>query len=401
MPASSRTAAIALAANLSLSALLAGGEPPQDWPQFRGPGLDGRAQGLIGPDQPAPRVLWKVDIGIGYTSPSVVGNRIYVAGHRDGRDVLRCLDAATGAPVPGWVEFSYPEKLDYYLYEGGPLASPLIHGGRVYGMSRSGLVYALDATTGSPLWQVDLKKELGAIQPEWGFAGSPRLADGRLLVAVGRFGSSLDPQTGKVLWQTGTAMAGYASPMPVLIDGKRHVLMASAKEYALVRGDDGSVAWELPFRTSYGVNAADPVVAGDRVFIASELNGVQVALESAAPRELWRNKVLRPRMFTPVKSGEHLYGFDDTTLKCVNWSDGQERWKFKGLGESTLLAADGHLIILAKKGDLVIAKADPAGYAEVARTKVLDDRSWVVPAIAGGRIYCRNAKGDLVAVALR
>ncbi len=393
---------IALTAILSTAVFLTGAEP-QDWPQFRGPGLDGHAPGigLIGTDKLAPRVVWKAEIGIGYTSPSVVGTRIYVGGHRKGQDTVRCLDASTGTPVPGWVDFSYPEKLDYLLYEGGPLATPLISGGRLYGMSRSGLVYALDATTGSPLWQVDLKKELGAIEPEWGFAGSPRLVDGRLLVAVGRFGASLDPQSGKVQWKTGTDMAGYASPMPVQIGGKPHALMASAKAYALVRADDGTVVWEIPFRTGYGVNATDPVVAGDRAFFSTELSAVQVALETAAPRELWRNKVLRTRMFSAVKSGDHLYGFDDTTLKCVNWSDGQERWKFKGLGESSLLVADGHLIILAKKGDLVIAKADPAAYTEVARTKVLDDRCWVVPAIAGGRIYCRNAKGDLIAVALR
>jgi outer membrane protein assembly factor BamB len=392
-----------LRSSLLLAAVVVGAAEDPGWPQFRGPALDGHASGsgLIGGAELRPNILWKAQVGIGYTSLAVVGDRLYVAGHSKGRDTVRCFDAATGTPAKDWADFSYPDRLAYFLYEGGPLATPLVTGGALYGMSRTGLTYCLDAATGAVRWTVDLAKELGAKEPEWGFAGSPRLIDGTLVVAVGRFGTGLDPATGRIRWRTGTGPAGYASAMPAVVGGTTHLLIASDNAYALLRAADGAVAWELPFRSDHGINAADAVIEGGQAFISSTLAGVLVNLDPAAQRERWRNKALRTRMLAAVKHGGHLYGFDGDTLKCLAWDDGSERWAFRGLGESTAVVADGHLVILAKRGELVIAKADPAGYAEVARAKVLEGRCWTAPAIAGSRIFCRNAKGDLVAVALR
>jgi outer membrane protein assembly factor BamB len=67
----------------------------------------------------------------------------------------------------------------------------------------------------------------------------------------------------------------------------------------------------------------------------------------------------------------------------------------------TLMIADGKLIILDEKGDLVIADATGDGYHELARTKVLSGRSWVMPVLANGRIYAKNNNGKIACVDVR
>jgi hypothetical protein len=65
------------------------------------------------------------------------------------------------------------------------------------------------------------------------------------------------------------------------------------------------------------------------------------------------------------------------------------------------MIADGKLVILDEKGDLVIAGATPGGYRELARAKVLDSRSWVMPVLANGRIYTKSNKGQMVCLDVR
>jgi len=92
----------------------------------------------------------------------------------------------------------------------------------------------------------------------------------------------------------------------------------------------------------------------------------------------------------------HLYGFHQSTLKCLDYKTGDEKWSQRGLGKGSLILADTKLVILSERGELVIAEADPSAFKEISRAKVLNGKCWTAPVLSHGRIYCRNAKGKLV-----
>jgi outer membrane protein assembly factor BamB len=79
-------------------------------------------------------------------------------------------------------------------------------------------------------------------------------------------------------------------------------------------------------------------------------------------------------------------------------STGTVKWEKEGLGKASLMMADGKLIILSEKGELVIAEPSPSAYKEIARAKVQSGRCWTTPVLSNGRIYTRNAAGDVVCV---
>ena len=87
-------------------------------------------------------------------------------------------------------------------------------------------------------------------------------------------------------------------------------------------------------------------------------------------------------------------------LKCLALDTGEEKWSRDRMGWGNLILFDGKLIILRQVGELVVADASPASYHEVARHPVLDGRSWTVPALADGRLYCRNNTGTVVCLQL-
>jgi len=88
-------------------------------------------------------------------------------------------------------------------------------------------------------------------------------------------------------------------------------------------------------------------------------------------------------------------------LKCLDFKTGQRKWSKTGLGTGSLMLADGKLIILSDRGELVIAEATPSGFKQVSRAKILNGRCWNMPVLSGGRIYCRSFEGVLVCLDVR
>ncbi len=174
----------------------------------------------------------------------------------------------------------------------------------------------------------------------------------------------------------------------------------STTELEAVTAADGKLLWKFPWKTKYGVNAADPIINGDKFFISSGYNEgcalVQIRSNKAAV--LWQNKNMRNHFNSSVLIQGNIYGFDESDLKCLDWSSGAVKWAEGGLGKGSLMAADGKLIVLGEKGMLVVADASPAGFKPISHAQVLGGKCWTTPVLSNGKIYCRNARGDLVCV---
>lgn len=400
-----------LAAGLGLAvfvpAILASAPGPNDWPRYRGPKGDGisKETGLLR-TWPAsgPRVLWRAKLGTGYSGMAVVNGRLFTLFGSGGKELAAAFDAATGKEI--WRVQLGPDRQDGQ--GGGPRATPTVDGDLVYAMGAEAKLAALEAATGKVRWRVDLVSQYGARVPQWGTSSSPVVEGGLLLVTAGggngRSLLGLDKLTGKLAWSAESDVAGYSTPLVVDLAGTRQAIFFAGTSLISVSPQTGKRFWSVPWETSYDVNAAMPVfVAPDRVFISSgyDVGGqlLRVVAKGGQPavEPVWRNRVMKNHFNSSVYVAGHLYGFDDSTLKCVDPASGTERWKQRGFGKGSLLVADGHLWVLSDRGELALVELGPGGYREKARAQVLEGKTWTMPTLAGKRLYVRS-ESELVAL---
>jgi len=387
-----------------------------DWPQWRGPERNGssREKGALGAWPP--KKLWSASVGQGYSSVVVALGRVFVTGHARGEgdkgiDSVYCLDAATGKEL--WVhryECSSSRKDKTAEYT-GPRSTPLVSGGSVFTISIDGHLFCLDVSSGKVKWFQKLSKfavEDGEML--YGFCASPAISGGKLLCYLNGACMAFDAADGKPLWRRkgGKPIWNGASPVIVEFGGKPCVVFGE-EELVGVDVESGTKLWDYPLgRTA----VATPVVSGDALFFSTYPNkgvcGVVRAAEGKA-QPVWSNRQMQNyHVGAPCLWDGHLYGVDCartefiysddkvSALKCVDFATGELRWTEKGMGWAQVVAADGRLLIQRECGELVLAEASREGYKELGRAKALDGPAWAVPALSGGRVYCRSNAGEVV-----
>jgi outer membrane protein assembly factor BamB len=393
---------------LTLSVLYSDSVWANDWPQWRGPNRNGISQEKDWSDTwPAngPKVAWKASVGLGFSSFVVKDGRALTLGHADGQDTVWCFDANTGKVV--W-KHSYPAELGDKFFEGGTTGTPTISGERVFTLSRWGDTFCFDAATGKIIWSKNVQKETGVPVPSWGFTGAPLIQDNLLILNVGGGGLALEPATGKIDWQSAKKNAGYSTPLPLKRGNDWLTLFGTESGYVAVKMKTGEEVWRIKWLTEYGLNASDPIIEGDLMFISSGYGkgGGLFKLGAGEPEQVWKTKNLRTQLNSAVLYQGHLYGTDgDTTdkatLKCLDFQTGQEKWSQANFGSGGVMVADGKLIAMSGSGELMVAPATPSGFKPISRAQVLGGKCWVAPVLANGLIYCRNGRGDVVALDVR
>ncbi|MCJ7777700.1 MAG: PQQ-binding-like beta-propeller repeat protein [Sedimentisphaerales bacterium] len=376
-----------------------------DWPNWRGPnynGISGETGFLTSWPKEGPKVLWKASIGTGFSSMAVSKGHVYAMGNINDRDILYCFDADKGTEI--WKQ-SYPCPLFDKNHEGGPSATPTVDGDAVYVFSKNGDCLRFEAATGKVVWHKNITKELGLKQPTWYFASSPFIIDNLIILNAGTMGTALNKTDGSLVWENGKGAASYATAVPFTIGGQKCVAIVGAREIFGLIAATGKVIWKLPWKTDYDINAAEPIISGDEMFVSSGYNTgcAFFKIEPNDLTEIWRNKNMRNHINSSVLWEGFIYGFDGQAggggkLVCLDYKTGQMKWSQKGMDTGSLCLADGKLVILSEDGKLVIAEASPQGFKELASTKILTGKCWTVPVLANGRIYARNADGQLVCV---
>lgn len=378
-----------------------------DWPRYRGPGLDGISQEEGLKTKGEAKVLWKAELGLGYSAPVVAQGKLVVTGHADGKDTVFCFDAASGREV--W-RYSYDQPVGDLYFPGGTTGTPTIDGGRVYQVAREGEVFCLDLGDGKLHWRKHLKEDYGYTKPTWGFSGAPLIWDDWLFINAGDSGINLRKGDGTVVWKSKNEEAGYSTPYPISKEGWRLVIFSNKRGYACVDASNGTEVWRHKWMTRYGVNAADPVVDGDHVLISSGYDKGAALLEWKEKGELetkWQNRDLRAQMNGPVLIDGHLYsvsgneGQDGTGLVCVELLTGNVKWSAPDIGHGALCAVRGQLLVITESGELHVAPATSAEYKPTFRQQVVPPKVWTVPVFSHGRVYCRNSNGDFVALDMK
>lgn len=384
-----------------------------DWPCWRGPDHNGiskeKGWATAWPKE-GPKQLWKTNVGFGFSSVAVANGRVFTMGNLSDQDTVFCFDANTGAAI--W-KHTYPCPLDPRFYEGGTLSTPTVDGGRVFTLSKRGDVFCFEATTGKIVWQKNLIKDLSLALPAndkdnwWGFAGSPLVRGNLLLLNAASDGVALNKSDGKVIWSNGQGFAGYSTPLPFEQNGKHLIVLAAADSIVAVGDKDGKVAWRYPWKTAYNVNAPDPIISGDKIFISSYRHGCALLqMKGDGVEKVYENKNLNNHLNPSVLVNGLVYGIDGDAgyaggVTCLDFATGALKWNEKGAGTGALMAANGKLIVLSAQGELVIAQPSPESFKPMARAQVLGGKCWTAPVLANAQIYCRNSKGDLVCIDVR
>ena len=376
-----------------------------DWPIWRGPSRNGvSAEKNWQRNWPAsgPTVLWKTNVGIGFSSVTVADGRLFTIGNSDNQDTVTCLKAQSGKVL--W-KHSYDCPLDDRFFEGGPTSTPTVDGDHVYTLSRQGDLFCFEAISGKIIWSKNVQQEAEVRVPGWGFSSSPVVHENKLILNVGESGIAINKSNGAILWKSGAGEAGYMTPHPLKIGDRWFALIASGKFYQCVDLESGTVAWKHRWLTTNGCNAADPIVDGDQVFISSGYGrgAAVLSFNSTAAKVVWNNTEMQNQLNSSVLVDGHLYGFDgneggEVQLKCMDFASGEVRWSHAGLGAGSLMVADNHLIILSETGELSIAPVSSKGFETTSTAKILDGKCWTVPVLSNGLIYCRNAAGELACV---
>lgn len=376
-----------------------------DWPNWRGPRHDGisletNRSGKLG------KIEWSTNVGVGFSTVSVVGDRLYTQGHEGksgSNESIYCLDTETGKVV--WSD-SFEAKLVDYLHEGGPCATPTVHKDKVYAVAKDGPVTCYNARTGERVWRVDLR-DLGRMRvPEWGFTASPFILDDWVIIEADCT-FALEQATGKVVWQSRDYQPGYGSPVLMTHAGKRYLVTLKNDGLVILDATNGKTVAFEQWKTRFRTNSTTPIVVGSQIFLSTGYNRgcALFSFDGASIRKVYETKTMSNHMNNSVLINGYLYGFDGNThmrgakdLVCIEWKTGKEHWRIDDFRIGSITAVGDTLIVLGESGELATAKASPTGFNAIARKRVLNGRCWTVPVLANGRIYCRNAKGDLVCV---
>lgn len=379
-----------------------------DWHRWRGPqqtGVSSEANWLDKWPDGGPPIAWRAAVGTGFSSITIADGCAMTMGNEDNTDTIYCLNADTGKTI--W-KHSYECPLDDRFFEGGPTSTPTIDGKHVYTLSRQGDLFCFHLKTGAVAWSKNVAEEMGVRIPGWGFGGSPVVDQGLLLLNVGDAGAALEKKTGKVVWSSADRDAGYCTPVLTTRAGQSVAILASGKFFQAIEAATGKVLWRHRWLTRFGANAADAIVDGEHVFISSGYNRgcALLRISNDKPEVVWKSKDMQNQMNSSVLVDGHIYGIDgdttsETRLKCMEFATGETKWSADGIGSGSLMAANGKLVILSEDGELVIAPASPKQFSPTARASVLNGKCWTVPTLANGRIYCRNADGDVVCVDVR
>jgi hypothetical protein len=391
-----------------------------DWPQWRGPSADGVAEGEQLVDAIPPEglpILWVRDLGPGYSSFSIVGDRAYTMTQSLYEQSVVCLDLASGQTI-----WSHPCGWPYDgggLYP-GPRSTPNVARGWVYFATPQGTVGCVEAKSGARVWAVDVNERFGGRGTEFGYSASPLVIDDLVILPVGGASASvvaLSAADGSLVWKAGTKPASYATPLAIEWQGEPLVIALLQNSLACIHRRTGELWWELPMSHGYDEHSASPIYREPDLFVSGPFqsggelfrletlpraaDNADAALCRAVPQ--WFCRQMSNDVASSVLVGDTLYGFDlreaqsrlhrpsRGEFRAIDWKLGQVLWSSPEPGHAQVIAADGKLILWSDRGELLLVRQSSAAFEPLGKMPLFPDEiCWTPPALAGGYLLVRT-----------
>jgi outer membrane protein assembly factor BamB len=405
-----------LAAIVSVLIVCAATLAAEQWPQWRGPSLNGVSGEKNVPVKwsTTENVTWKLAMPErSGSTPIVWGDHVFLNVGEGSNLALWSLDRASGAvrwkrPLSGGNRRMMKQQMSS--------PSPVTDGRTVWVMTGTGVLKAFDFG-GKELWGRDIQTEYGRFGLQWGYASSPLLFEDALYVQVLHGMHTDDPSyllridkaTGKTVWRVLRATrARFESPdaytTPALL---RH---GNSTEIVITGGDvvtghdlgNGQELWRADGLNpsndgSYRI-VASPVVFGDLLFAPSRERPL-LALKPGGRGDVTKSHVVwsfnnGPDVPTPVTDGTYLYSINDRgILYCLDARTGKTVYGPQRLRNATYsgsaVLAEGKIYITDEDGVTTVFRSGPK--FELLAENDLQDYTLSSPAISDGQIFVRTA----------
>lgn len=374
-----------------------------DWPQWRGPDRNGisKETGLL-KSWPAtgPKKLWSVkDLGDGYGTVSIKGDRIYLQAGKGSDSMVYSLNRRDGKTL-------WNKKLSTKGSNDrgdGPRATPTIEGDKVYALTENGELACMGPGDGNAIWRKNILQEYNGRNPHWLLSESPLIDGNKLYVTPGGPGAgivALDKSNGNTIWASKDLSdpAGYSSCIAADVGGVRCIATLTGKAGVGVRASDGKLMWRYETVSNRTANVATPIFNDNRIYYTSAYGtgGGLLSLKAEGGevkmQEVYFNKEMMNHHGGVVLVNGYLYGFSNAILTCMEFSTGKVMWKDRSVGKGSVTYADGMLYLLGEKYVAGLAEATPEAYKEKGRFEIEDLGlpSWAHPVVCGGKLYLRN-----------
>ena len=383
-----------------------------EWPQWRGPQRNGISAetGLLAEwPKEGPKLVWQVkDIDSGYSTPSVVGDRLYLLSNQGlDNEFVQALDAKGGKRI--WSQRSgkvgNPDQQPNYP---AARSTPTVDGEWVYAFGSDGDLACLERATGKVRWHANVRKDYGGQPGIWAYSESP-LVDGEAVICTPGGPDAtmlaLNKNTGELIWKCAVAggeQAAYTSALVIEVGGVRQYVQMLQKGLVGVEAKTGKLLWRYD-RTAKGSPAVipTPVVDGDFIYSAAGRSGgggvrLKVNGGTFETEQLYFSPKLPTSVGGALKVGEYLYGTSAGALLCLEFKTGNVKWDDRSIGAAALCYADGRLYLHGENGEVALLEATPEAYREKGRFKPVDQpdrgssKAWAYPIIADGRLYIRD-----------
>jgi outer membrane protein assembly factor BamB len=387
----------------TLVTMLAPFATAQEWPQWRGPNRDGAVASF---DAPAswPETLtlrWKADVGLGYATPLLVGDRIYSFTRQDENEVLSAIEASSGKTL--WrTEYAAPFEMNPATsrHGPGPKSTPTFAGGRLFTLGMSGIVSAFDAETGRRIWQT----EPPPVRPLFHTAMSPIVDGDLVIVHVGGHDdgalTAFAVATGEIRWSWDGDGPAYGSPMIFELAGVRQVVTFTQTHLVGVSVAEGKLLWQRPYTTQSTTTSQTPILYRDTVIETGRGNGITAFRvtrhgEGFQTDNVWHTDAVSLHMTNGVVVDGVLYGLshlDSGRYFALALDDGQLLWASepRQAENAAIVRAGSTIFSLQDDADLVVFRASRTGFDVVKRYQVADSATWAQPAIAGNRLFVKD-----------
>ena len=375
----------------------------QDWPQWRGPDRDAVVPNFDVPSSwpDALTQQWSLDVGLGYASPVLVGNSIYMFTREGDTEVMRSLNANTGEAI--WTT-SYEAPFDMNpstaRHRAGPKSTPTYSNGRLFAHGMTGNVTAYDAETGDQLWHVPGT----GVVPLFHTSMSP-VVDGDLVIvhAGGHNDGALtafDVASGTVRWTWNGDGPAYGSPMIFEFDGTRQVVVFSQEHFVGVSLETGSLLWSRPFTTSSTTTSQTPILYDDMVIQNGRGNGVtafRVARNGSnwTTEDVWHTDEVSLHMVNGVVNEDILFGMSHLNSGQyfgLDLDTGNVLWTSmpRQAEHASILRSGDTIFSLEDDAELIVLEHSRTGFSPIKRYEVADSETWTQPTLSGNRLFIKD-----------
>jgi outer membrane protein assembly factor BamB len=392
-----------------------------DWPQWRGPERNGISQetGLLKEwPKGGPPLLWKLkNVGYGYSTPSVVGENLYLLSNPrvEAKNVVMdeeqvvALDARDGKVL--WSTRIGKVGPNQMMQFPAARSTPTVESEVLYALGSDGDLAAIETATGKVRWTKNVRSEFGGNPGPWAYSESP-LIDGDVLVCTpgGKEATlvALNKQTGETIWKCpvpGGDQAAYASAIAVEVGGIKQYVQLVQNGLVGVDAKSGKFLWRYD-QTAKGspANIPTPVAHDGMIYCAGARKGgalVRLKAENGqvTAKPVYFDSKLPTAIGGTIELSGNLYGTTAQALVCTDFATGKVKWSNRSVGTGSLCYADGCLYIHGENDEVALVEASAADYREKGRFKLSEhpkrlygvmEKAWSYPVVANGRLYIRD-----------